>query len=78
VDDQLVIRMSSPLDQVHVGALKKAFAGILIPGGDMHLAGPFDDEMNEPELAHLPRLVMDFNKRDFGRLRQMVDAINDF
>jgi hypothetical protein len=28
-------------------------------------------------LAHLPRLVVDFNKRDFGRLRQLVDAIND-
>ena len=58
--------------------LKKAFADILIPGGDMRLSGPFDDEINEPELAHLPRLVMDFNKRDFGRLRQLVDAINDF
>ena len=77
VKDQLVIRMSTTLDQGDVGTLKKAFAGILIPGGDMHLSGPLDDEMNEPDLAHLPRLVMDFNKRDFGRLRQLVDAIND-
>ncbi len=77
VKDQLVIRMSTNLDQGDVGTLKKAFAGILIPGGDMHLSGPLDDEMNEPDLAHLPRLVMDFNKRDFGRLRQLVDAIND-
>ncbi len=75
--DQLVIRMSTHLDQEHVDTLKKDFAGILIPGGDMHLAGPFDDEMNEPDLIHLPRLVVDFNKRDFGRLRQLVDAIND-
>jgi hypothetical protein len=43
----------------------------------MRLSGPLDDEINEPELAHLPRLVVDFNKRDFGRLRQLVDAIND-
>ena len=78
VDDQLVIRISTPLDQKDVDTLKKAFAGILIPGGDMRLSGPLDDEINEPELAHLPRLVMDFNKRDFGRLRQLVDAINDF
>jgi hypothetical protein len=78
VDDQLVIRLSTPLDQDQVDTLKKEFAGILVPGGNMHLSGPFDDEMNEPDLLHLSRLVVDFNKRDFGRLRQLVDAINDF
>ena len=78
VDDQLVIRMFTNLDQEHVDTLKKEFAGILIPGGDMRLSGPFDEEMNEPDLTHLPRLVVDFDKRDFGRLRQLVDAINDF
>jgi hypothetical protein len=78
VDDQLVMRMSTPLGPEHVDALEKAFADILIPGGKMHLSGPLDDEINEPELAHLSRLVVDFNKRDFGRLRQLVDAINDW
>ncbi len=78
VGDQLVIRMSTRLDQEQVDTLKKELAGILIPGGDISLAGPFDDELNQPELTHLPRLVVDFNKRDFGRLRQLVDAINDF
>ena len=44
----------------------------------MRLSGPFDDESDEPELADLQRLVLDFNRRDFGRLKQLVDAINDF
>jgi hypothetical protein len=35
-------------------------------------------EQEEPELAHLPRLVIDFNRKDFGRLRNLVDAINRF
>ena len=78
VGDQLVIRMSAHLDQEHVDSLIKDFADILIPGGTMRLSGHFDDEMDEPDLIHLPRLVVDFNKRDFGRLRQLVDAINDF
>ena len=78
VGDQLVIRMLAPLGQDHVDTLKKAYADILIPGGDMRLSGPFDDEMDEPEMAGLSRLVVDFNKRGFGRLRQMVDAINDY
>jgi hypothetical protein len=33
-------------------------------------------ESDEPELAQLPRLVVDFNKKDFARLRQLIDAIN--
>ena len=78
VEDQLVIRMATPLKQEQVDMLKKDFAGILIPDGDMRLSGSLGDEANEPELLHLPRLVVDFNKRDFGRLRQLVDAINDF
>jgi uncharacterized protein (TIGR00730 family) len=77
VADRLVLRMTTPLAQKHVDTLKKAFADILIPGGEMHLSGPLDDEVNELELVHLPRLVVDFNKRDFGRLRQLVNAIND-
>jgi uncharacterized protein (TIGR00730 family) len=78
VGDQLVLRLSSPLNPDQVDRLKKEFAGILIPGGDMRLSGPFDEESDEPELAGLQRLVLDFNRRDFGRLKQLVDAINDF
>lgn len=76
VGQQLVIRMSTPLDQRQVKVLKTDFADILIPGGDLLLSEALDEEINEPELALLPRLVVDFNKRDFGRLRQLVDAIN--
>ena len=77
VNGQLVIRMSSPLDKKQLDALKAAYRDILIPGGDIRLSGPLEEEMDEVELVDLPRLVVDFNRRDFGRLRQMVDAIND-
>jgi uncharacterized protein (TIGR00730 family) len=78
VDDQMVIRLSTPLAREQVDRLRKQFADILVSGGEMRLSGPFDDEMNEPELATMPRLVMDFNNRGFGRLRELVDAINAF
>jgi hypothetical protein len=32
--------------------------------------------MNEPDLRHLPRLVVDFNRLDFGRLKEFIDAVN--
>jgi hypothetical protein len=39
-------------------------------------SGALAKESDEPELAHLPRLVVDFNKKDFARLRQLIDAVN--
>ncbi len=78
VGDQLVLRLSSQLNPVQVDRLKTDFSGILIPGGEMRLSGPFDDESDEPELADLQWVVLDFNLRDVGRLKQLVDAINDF
>lgn len=78
VGDQLVIRLALPLESEQVSKLKWDYGDILIPGGDMHLSDPLADEVNEPELMHLSRLVLDFNKRDFGRLRQLVDDINNF
>ena len=57
-------------------ATKQQFADLITDGGDMVLSGALPKECDEPELAHLPRLVVDFDKRDFARLRQLIDAIN--
>jgi hypothetical protein len=35
-------------------------------------------EMDDADVIDLPRLVIDFNRKDFGRLRSLIDAINDF
>ncbi len=78
VDGRLVIRLTSVLDTNHIGKLKEGFADILTPGGTLALSGPLTAEQEEPELAHLPRLVVDFNRQDFGRLRNLIDEINRF
>jgi len=77
VDEQLVIRLSRPLSEADVTRLEKDFAAILAPGGGMRLSGALDAELEETDIIDLPRLLVDFNNRDFGRLRQLVDAIND-
>jgi hypothetical protein len=41
-------------------------------------SGPLAQEAGEPEIAHLPRLLVDFNRRDFGRLKSLIDALNAF
>ncbi len=78
VDEQLVIRLTSALDSSHIQKLKERFADILSQGGTMVLSGPLSAEVDDPELAHLPRLVVDFNRKDFGRLRKLIDEINRF
>lgn len=78
VNGKLVIRLTSLLDANHIGKLKDGFADILTPGGTLALSGPLPAEQEEPELVHLPRLVLDFNRKDFGRLRNLIDEINRF
>jgi len=78
VDGTLVIRTTSALDAHHIGKLKEGFADILTPEGTIASSGPLPAEKEELELAHLPRLVIDFNRHDFGRLRNLIDEINRF
>jgi uncharacterized protein (TIGR00730 family) len=76
VGDQLVIRLNAPLAKECIRDLAAQFTDILRPGGGMVLSAALPEEDNEPEIAGLPRLVVDFNQVNFGRLRQLIDAIN--
>jgi hypothetical protein len=76
VGGKAVIRMTAGLEEPQVGRLRAEFADLLIDGGGMQPSIALPKERDEPELANLPRLVVDFNKRDFARLRQLIDAIN--
>lgn len=74
VKDTLVIRMLSPLTEAQVEELNRRFSS-LVAEGKMSLTGPLPDESDH--LA-LPRLVFEHTRRDFGKLRLLIDAINDF
>ena len=77
VDGQLVIRLSSPLDAGRVEELKERFKDLLLPGGTIKPSGALPEEADDTDIAHLPRLVVDFNRKDFGQLRSLIDAINE-
>ncbi len=78
VNGKLVIRLVSPLGPQEVEQLRRGFSDILLRDGGITQSGPLAQEANEPEIAHLPRLLVDFNRRDFGRLKSLIDALNDF
>jgi uncharacterized protein (TIGR00730 family) len=78
VNGKLVFRLTSPLSATNVRTLKDTFRDILLPGGDVVPSEALPQEREDDDMVDLPRLVADFNRHDFGRLRSMIDAINDF
>jgi uncharacterized protein (TIGR00730 family) len=78
IEKQMVIRLSSGIDPQSVEELKDRFQDILIQGGSVYLSGPLPAEADEPEIANLPRLIVDFNRNDFGRLQHFIETINSY
>lgn len=76
-DRKLVLRMTSPISPESVASLRDRFGDILTSKGEMYLSGPLPAEMDEPEILSLPRLVLDFNRKDYGRLRSLINELND-
>jgi hypothetical protein len=73
VGDTLIFRLRRPLDPAALADLGSRFADIL-SGPAEQAPGPLDAEAGEhPEL---PRLILPFNRRSYGRLRQLIDVVN--
>jgi uncharacterized protein (TIGR00730 family) len=77
INRKLVIRLLSPVSDSFIRDMNKQFSDIFHPDGGIYPSDPLPEETEEG-IAHLPRLVMDFNCRDFGRLRSLIDEINRF
>ncbi|MFM8571886.1 MAG: LOG family protein, partial [Pirellula sp.] len=76
VDESLVLRLTSRLTAEKIDQLNTDFSDILV-SGKIEQVGMLPDESSEPELADLPRLKMHFNRRNLGRLRQLIDGVNN-
>lgn len=77
-DKKLVIRLSSSISEQAVHELNERFRDILLPQGRICLSCPLPAEEDEPDIAGFPRLVIDFNRKDFGILRKLIDTINEY
>lgn len=76
VGERLVVRLREALTAERIARLQEDFSDILLPQGRINSSGALPEELNETHLRDLPRLIVDFNRRDFGRLRHLIDAIN--
>jgi uncharacterized protein (TIGR00730 family) len=75
VRDLLVIRLNQPLPAAAISALGEEFSDIT-DAGTIAPCGPFPVERDDPATLHLPRLAFRFDRRNFGRLRMLIDRIN--
>ena len=75
IKDLTVLRLQHPLSDGDLSRLKKQFKDILI-GGYVENSGPLAEELENDEYPYLPRLVAKFNRKDYGRLCEMIHTIN--
>ena len=76
VKDLLVIRLKTAPPATAIVALNKDFADI-IKGAPIKSIKPTPDEMEDQDHLDLARIAFGFNRRDYGRLRQLIDALNE-
>jgi hypothetical protein len=75
VRDLLVIRLNHPPHQSGIDALNEDFSDILM-GEKIHAIDPTPEEREDGACLEQPRIALGFNRRDYGRLRQMIDVLN--
>jgi uncharacterized protein (TIGR00730 family) len=75
VGDQLVMRLKLELSDADVERLNEDFSDILVKGR-IEKSSALPQETPD-ETAELPRLLLYFNRRDTGRLYQMINTISE-
>ncbi len=75
VGSQLVLRLCKWLTPGALVELNKQFAELL-RSGVIEQRGALPQEKNQPEIWNLPRLILTPHRYEFGRYRQLIDAIN--
>ena len=73
--DRYVIRLNHMLNEAAMQQLNIEFIDLCKSGG-FHQQAYCESEQDEPELCHLTRLAFAFNSRDHGRLRELLNLIN--
>lgn len=76
VDRLLSIRIKQPLSPEHLAQLNTEFSDLIVDGM-IEQRSFLAEELDEPALKDLPRLIFSYNRRSAGRLRQLIDRINE-
>ncbi|MEQ1862799.1 MAG: TIGR00730 family Rossman fold protein [Chthoniobacteraceae bacterium] len=76
VGHRMIIRIHRRLSEFGIEKLNADFDDLLA-SARIAQGRALPEEKNEPDLAEMPRLILHPHQRNFGRLRMMLDAINE-
>jgi hypothetical protein len=75
VRDQLVVRLHHAPTETALAALNEDFSDLILSGTISAVAATPEEVADQDQLG-LARIGFVFNRRDYGRLRQLIDALN--
>ena len=75
VGKRLVLRLNRQISDVHLSKLNNDFSDIFL-NSSIERVTATKAEIDDNDIPEKPRLAFQFARRDFGRLRQLIDAIN--
>jgi uncharacterized protein (TIGR00730 family) len=77
VKEVLVIRLQHAPSPSAIDSLNEDF-GDLLTGEKIHQTEPLPDEREDEDYLELPRIALGFDRKSYGRLRQMIDVLNSY
>jgi uncharacterized protein (TIGR00730 family) len=75
VKELLVVRLKTAPDESVLAAMNRDFSDI-INDGKIKTIRPTPEEIADNDNLPLARIAFNFNRRDYGRLRQLIDVLN--
>jgi uncharacterized protein (TIGR00730 family) len=75
VADQLIIRLRHAPSPSAIQALNEDFEDI-ITGAKIHATDATPEEQDEAATLNMPRIAFGFNRKDYGRLRHLINVLN--
>jgi hypothetical protein len=73
--DELVMRLQKRPTDAQLAEINDKFSDLCVRGG-FRVSEALPIEKDEPSLGHLARLIFQFNRRDHGRFRMLIDHLN--
>lgn len=77
VKKMTIFRLNRELPVTFLNEVGKEFNDI-IKDGSIEPCGVIPEEQQKGEYLNLPRIIMRFNKRDYGRLNQLIQRLNEY
>jgi uncharacterized protein (TIGR00730 family) len=77
VRERFVMRLNHAPSPSALAALNEDFADIILEG-KMEVVKPTPEETEDNDRLDLARIAFNFNRRDYGRVRQLIDVVNSF